>query len=156
LARSVCVPNAATRQLPDFESHNEALALVAALGEDADFYKVGLQLLTEAGLGIVQELVSMRKHIFLDLKIHEIPNSVTGAVSAAGRLGVCMMTVHASGGLAVLRAAAKAAEAFPKLKLLAITVITSLTDSDLPAIGLAPSATLDNFSLIKHLKKEYC
>jgi orotidine-5'-phosphate decarboxylase len=123
----------------DFESHGEALALVTALGDDADFYKVGLQLLTEAGPGIVQELVSMGKHVFLDLKIHEIPNSVSGAVSAAGRLGASMVTVHASGGPAVLRAAVKAAEPFPKLKVLAITVITSLTDNDLPSIGLAPS-----------------
>ena len=71
----------------DFESQAEALALVESLGEDADFYKVGLQLLTEAGPEIVKELVSKGKHVFLDLKIHEIPNSVAGAVAAAGRLG---------------------------------------------------------------------
>lgn len=123
----------------DFESHAEALALVELLGEDADFYKVGLQLLTEAGPEIVKDLVSKGKHVFLDLKIHEIPNSVAGAVAAAGRLGATMVTVHASGGVAVLRAAVEAANAFPQLKVLAITVITSLTDSDLPSIGLAPS-----------------
>lgn len=123
----------------DFESKSEALACVAALGKGADFYKAGLQLLTEAGPEVVRELVAMGKQVFLDLKIHEIPNSVTGAVSAAGRLGASMVTVHASGGSAVLRAAVKAAAPFPNLKVLAITVITSLADDDLSEIGLAPS-----------------
>ena len=123
----------------DFESKREALTLVAELGDHADFYKVGLQLLTEAGPEVVGELVDMGKQVFLDLKIHEIPNSVAGAVSAAGRLGASMVTVHASGGSAVLRAAVKAAEPFPNLRVLALTVITSLTDADLPEIGLAPS-----------------
>ena len=76
----------------DFESHAEALALVELLGEDADFYKVGLQLLTEAGPEIVKDLVSKGKHVFLDLKIHEIPNSVAGAVAAAGRFGAIAIT----------------------------------------------------------------
>ena len=76
----------------DFESQAEALALVESLGEDADFYKVGLQLLTEAGPEIVKDLVSKGKHVFLDLKIHEIPNSVAGAVAAAARLGAIAIT----------------------------------------------------------------
>ena len=123
----------------DVESKEEALALVAALGDAADFYKVGLQLLTEAGPDVVRTLVDMGKHVFLDLKLHEIPNSVAGAVAAAGRLGASMVTVHASGGSAVLRAAVQAAAPFPNLRVLALTVITSLTDNDLPEIGLAPS-----------------
>ncbi len=123
----------------DFETKNEALALVASLGSSADFYKVGLQLLTEVGPDIVRELVRMDKHVFLDLKLHEIPNSVAGAVSAAGKLGASMVTVHASAGSAVLRAAVKAAEPYPNLKVLALTVITSLTDGDLLEIGLASS-----------------
>lgn len=123
----------------DFETHAEALALVDALGADADFYKVGLQLLTEAGPEVVRELVRRGKQVFLDLKLHEIPNSVAGGVAAAGKLGATMVTVHASGGSAVLKAAVKAAAPFPNLKVLALTVITSLSDSDLPEIGLAPS-----------------
>lgn len=123
----------------DFETSSEAMALVNALGESADSYKVGLQLLTEAGPQLVRDLVSMGKDVFLDLKIHEIPNSVSGAVAAAGRLGATMVTVHASGGSAVLRAAVEAAKPYPKLRVLALTVITSLTDKDLPEIGLAPS-----------------
>lgn len=123
----------------DFSSKSEAMAVVQALGEAATSYKVGLQLLTEEGPDIVRELVAQGKFVFLDLKLHEIPNSVIGAVRAAGKLGVSMVTVHSSAGAAVLRAAVAAAAPFPGLKVLALTVITSLTDSDLPEVGLQPS-----------------
>ena len=123
----------------DFASQAEALSLVDQLGPACSSYKVGLQLLTAAGPGVVQELVARGKHVFLDLKLHEIPNSVASAVRAAGTLGVGMVTVHASAGSAVLRAAVSAAAEFPDLKVLALTVITSLTDHDLPELGLAPS-----------------
>jgi orotidine-5'-phosphate decarboxylase len=133
----------------DFETSDEAIALVHTLGEAADSYKVGLQLLTEAGPQLVRDLVSIVKHVFLDLKIHEIPNSVSGAVAAAGRLGATMVTVHASGGSAVLRAAVEAARPYPQLRVLALTVITSLTDKDLPEIGLAPSVAQQVLRLAK-------
>ena len=123
----------------DFPSKAQALALVHALGPSATAYKVGLQLLTEEGPSIVRELVAMGKEVFLDLKLHEIPNSVAGAVKAAGKLGATMVTVHASGGSAVLRAAVAAAAPFPGLKIMALTVITCLGDEDLSEIGLAPS-----------------
>jgi len=123
----------------DFESAAEAMAVVQKLGSAADHYKIGLQLLTEAGPQLVRTLVSGGKQVFLDLKLHEIPNSVAGAVKAAGKLGASMVTVHASAGSAVLRAAVVAASPFPRLKVLALTVITSLADADLPEIGLAPS-----------------
>ena len=122
----------------DFESRREALALVGSLGVEASFYKVGLQMLTEEGPDIVRSLVAMGKEVFLDLKVHEIPNSVAGAVNAAGKLGASMVTVHASGGSAVLRSAVAAAKPFPHLRVLALTVISSLTDQELPEIGLAP------------------
>ena len=77
--------------------------------------------------------------MFLDLKLHEIPDSVAAGVQAAGKLGASMVTVHASAGSAVLRVAVGAAAQFPNLKVLALTVITSLSDQDLPEIGLAPS-----------------
>jgi orotidine-5'-phosphate decarboxylase len=123
----------------DFPSKAEAQALVRELGEEGSSYKVGMQLLTEEGPQIVRELVAQGKFVFLDLKLHEIPNSVAAAVRAAGKLGASMVTVHASGGSTVLRAAVSAAAAFPTLKVLALTVITSLSDDDLPEIGLAPS-----------------
>ncbi len=71
----------------DYPTRTEAMRLVAELGSDATFYKVGLQLLTEEGPDVVRELVANGKRVFLDLKLHEIPNSVAGAVRAAGRLG---------------------------------------------------------------------
>ncbi len=123
----------------DYPTRAEAMRLVADLGPDATFYKVGLQLLTEEGPDVVRELVANGKRVLLDLKLHEIPNSVAGAVHAAGKRGVSMVTVHASGGGAVLRAAVAAAEPFPELSVLALTVITSLTDQDLPEVGLLPS-----------------
>jgi len=123
----------------DLESGEAARALVAHLGPETEHYKVGLQLLTVAGPELVRELVTGGKVVFLDLKLHEIPGSVAGAVRAAGQLGVSLVTVHASGGSEVLRAAVAAAEPFPELRILALTVITSLADEDLPEIGLAPS-----------------
>lgn len=112
---------------------------MAALGPECQHYKVGLQLLIEEGPGVVRTLVAMGKQVFLDLKVHEVPNSVAGAVTAAGKLGATMVTVHASGGAAVLKAAVRAAAPYPELKVLALTVITSLSDADLPAIGLPAS-----------------
>lgn len=123
----------------DVPSKAEALAVVGTLGTAASSYKVGLQLLTEAGPDVVRELVALGKSVFLDLKLHEIPSTVAAAVTAAGKLGATLVTVHASAGSAVLRAAVEAAAPFPALKVLALTVITSLADHDLPEIGLAPS-----------------
>jgi len=123
----------------DFDSPAEALALVERLGPQAGMVKVGLQLLVAGGPDVVRELVARGKRVFLDLKLHEIPNSVASAVRAAGQLGVGMVTVHASGGAAVLRAAVEAARPFAGLQVLALTVITSLSDEELPEIGLAPS-----------------
>lgn len=120
----------------DFESADEAESLVKMLGDLAVFYKVGLQLLTKAGPSAVRNLIAAGKKVFLDLKLHEIPNSVKGGVKAAGDLGASMVTVHASGGSAVLRAAAGAAREFSDLKVLAVTVITSMNDDDLDEIGV--------------------
>jgi orotidine-5'-phosphate decarboxylase len=140
----------------DFDSREKAISLVEALGPATTFYKVGLQMLVEEGPEIVGTLVDMNKDVFLDLKVHEIPNSVAGAVTAAGKLGVSMVTVHASGGAAVLRSAVTAAAPFPQLKVLALTVITSLSDSDLPSIGLAPSVAQQVTRLAQLAAAEKC
>jgi orotidine-5'-phosphate decarboxylase len=121
----------------DVGSEAEAKALVEQLGSAASSYKVGLQLLTAEGPLIVRWLVGQGKKVFLDLKLHEIPNSVASAVTVAGGLGVSMVTVHASGGSAVLRAAVNAAQPFPHLQVLALTVITSMGDEDLAEIGVS-------------------
>lgn len=120
----------------DFDSASDAMALVDSLGSSAGHFKIGLQLLTSEGPAVVKALVSQGKKVFLDLKLHEIPASVAGAVDAAAKLGACMVTVHASGGTAVLKAAVAAAKPFPELKVLALTVITSLNDEDLRDIGV--------------------
>jgi orotidine-5'-phosphate decarboxylase len=120
----------------DVDTAEEARDLVERLAADCSNYKVGLQLLTAVGPSIVRELVEADKQVFLDLKLHEIPNSAAAGVAAAGRLGATMVTVHASGGSAVLRAAAEAARPFPALRILAVTVITSLRDANLPEVGV--------------------
>lgn len=120
----------------DFPAAAPAMDLVRQLADGASFYKVGLQLLTAAGPSVVRELVDAGKSVFLDLKLLEIPSSVASAVTAAGHLGASMVTVHASGGSAVLRAALQAASQFPRLKVLALTVITSMGDHDLQEVGV--------------------
>ncbi len=123
----------------DVESAVQAAKLVEQLGAGAAFYKVGMQLLTAEGPSVVRQLIAAGKNVFLDLKLFEIPNSVAGAVSAAGRLGVSMVTVHASAGTAVLCAAVEAARPYPRLKVLALTVITSMRDQDLSEVGVDAS-----------------
>ena len=123
----------------DFENSNEAMQLVEQLGAAAQFYKIGLQLLTAQGPSVVQTLIAAGKQVFLDLKLFEIPNSVAGAVKAAGQLEVSMLTVHAMAGSTVLRTAVEAARPFPPLKILALTVITSMREPDLYELGLNAS-----------------
>ena len=120
----------------DFAEIRDARELVQELGDRVGTYKVGLQLLTAAGPRIVTELVGAGKSVFLDLKLHEIPHSVASAVRMCGALGVSMVTVHASAGSAVLRAAVEAAAETPGLKVLALTVITSLGDQGLAEVGV--------------------
>ncbi|MGW6690157.1 orotidine-5'-phosphate decarboxylase [Streptomyces sp. NPDC054961] len=121
----------------DFDRRADAEALVDRLGDACGFYKVGLELLTAAGPDLVRALVSRGHEVFLDLKLFEIPDSVAGAVRAAGSLGASMVTVHAMGGTGIMTAAARAAREFPGLKVLALTVVTSMTGSDLADIGIA-------------------
>jgi orotidine-5'-phosphate decarboxylase len=121
----------------DVSSAAAARKIVAAVGDSALTYKVGMQLYTAEGPSIVRELVASGRRVFLDLKYHDIPNTVSSAVREAAQLGVSMLTVHASGGGKMLRAAAEAAasQAAPPL-VLAVTVLTSLDDSDLNKLGV--------------------
>ena len=101
-----------------------ALALVDRIGPACAFYKVGLELFAAEGPGAVEALARKGKRVFLDLKLHDIPNTVAGAVARVGALGVTFATVHAMGGREMLAAAAAAAP--DSLTLLGVTVLTSL------------------------------
>ncbi|HSJ14079.1 MAG TPA: orotidine-5'-phosphate decarboxylase [Longimicrobiales bacterium] len=117
----------------DLDAVDDALRLVDRLGERVDFYKVAAPLFTRAGPGLVRTLRDLGRQVFLDLKFHDIPNTVAGAVAAARDLDVQLLTVHASGGEAMLRAAREAAgKAGPKL--LGVTVLTSFTAQGIGAV----------------------
>ncbi len=114
-----------------------ARKIVAAVGDSAHAYKVGMQLYTAEGPSVVRELVASGRRVFLDLKYHDIPSTVGAAVREAAQLGVSMLTVHASGGGKMLRAAVEAAHAIkPGLLVLGVTVLTSLDDAELGKLGV--------------------
>ena len=115
--------------------------LLARLPPEIIWFKIGLELFIAEGPEIVKHLVSRRKRVFLDLKLHDIPRTVANAVTSAGRLGASLMTVHANGGRAMMKAAAEAAEAFGTAapKLVAVTTLTSLNSDDLADLGVQRS-----------------
>jgi orotidine-5'-phosphate decarboxylase len=121
----------------DVDDREAALRIAAQLQGNADLLKVGLELYLSAGRKIVEDLVETGWRVFLDLKFHDIPATVTGAVRAARGLGAEMMTLHASGGAAMLEAAvaARAGDSLPRL--FGVTVLTSLDASDLIRMGQA-------------------
>lgn len=110
-----------------------ALDLVDRLDDAVDFYKVGAELFTSAGPHLVRQLRARGKRVFLDLKYHDIPNTVASAVRAASALEVDLLTVHAAGGAAMMRAAREAAgESGPAV--VAVTLLTSLSASDVQRV----------------------
>ncbi len=125
----------------DVPSMDAALEIVNRLGDQVSTYKVGHQLMTAAGPRVIAALKSTGKQVFLDLKLHEIPNSVASAVTAAANIGVDMVTLHASGGTAMMRAAVSASEQTTGIKILALTVVTGMTDADLLDIGVGGTVT---------------
>lgn len=118
----------------DVPTARQARELAGQVGDAAGIYKVGLQLFTAEGPALVRDLVSSGKRVFLDLKLHDIPNTVVHAVKSAKELGVSMLTVHASGGPSMLKAAADAADG--ELLLLAVTVLTSMDENELSQVGV--------------------
>jgi orotidine-5'-phosphate decarboxylase len=121
----------------DVSTAAEAQKIVSAVADSALIYKVGLQLYTAQGPQIVRDLISSGRRVFLDLKYHDIPNTVGGAVREAAGLGAHMLTVHAGGGAKMLAAAVEAAKTSRHLKILAVTVLTSMNDADLSEVGVA-------------------
>ncbi len=121
----------------DVSTAAAAQKIVATVGDSALTYKVGMQLYTAEGPQVVRDLVASGRRVFLDLKYHDIPNTVASAVHEAAQLGVSMLSVHSSGSGKMLRAAVDAARATnPALIVLGVTVLTSLDENDLEKIGM--------------------
>jgi len=121
----------------DVSTATQARQIVTSVGPSVGLFKVGKQLFTAEGPQFVRELVASGKKVFLDLKYHDIPATVAGAAAEAARLGVSMLTVHASGGSKMLAAATQAAAAFPsKPIVLGVTVLTSFGQEDLDEVGV--------------------
>jgi orotidine-5'-phosphate decarboxylase len=113
----------------DVPSTDDALRIVSALGDRCRFYKIGTELFTAAGPEVVRRVRDSGCEVFLDLKLHDIPNTVRGAARSASRLGATLLTVHASGGREMIEAAVEGSG--ETLGILAVTVLTSFDDSSL-------------------------
>jgi orotidine-5'-phosphate decarboxylase len=129
----------------DVPNAQAAREVVSRVGHSAGFYKVGLQLFTAEGPALVRELAAAGHKVFLDLKLHDIPNTVSHAVKSAVGIGAHMLTVHAGAGTDVLRAAVDAAEG--RLALLGVTVLTSFSDKDLRETGVSSTTSGQVFRL---------
>jgi orotidine-5'-phosphate decarboxylase len=121
----------------DSRDEKEIVRLAEATAEHVDVIKIGLTAFNSQGAGLVRRLLEMRP-VFLDLKLHDIPAQVSGAIAAVGDIGATYTTVHAFGGPAMLTAAVEAAP--EDLTILAVTVLTSLDDGDLSGFGIADDA----------------
>ncbi len=137
----------------DFPSADTALAFVDRLQPGQVRLKVGFELFVAAGPDLVSALVDRGFDVFLDLKFHDIPNTVAAACRAAARLGVWMLNIHAAGGRRMMEAAREALESTPsRPHLIAVTVLTSMVAEDLRQIGhsLEPAALVDRYAGLAH------
>ena len=124
----------------DVPNARSALKLVERLDGIVQWFKVGLELYLSEGNPVIEKIRAKGHSVFLDLKLHDIPNTIAGAVRSASRAGAQMLTLHAGGGPAMLLAAAEAAEALPSApRLLAVTVLTSMDQVQLQAVGVTAS-----------------
>jgi orotidine-5'-phosphate decarboxylase len=124
----------------DLPTADAALAMAGQLAEECRWFKVGLELFIAAGPAVVEKLAARGHSVFLDLKLHDIPNTVAGAVRTAASLGAKLLTVHAAGGPAMLNAAREAAAGIEDAPgLLAVTMLTSMDQLQTEAIGISHS-----------------
>jgi orotidine-5'-phosphate decarboxylase len=137
----------------DFADEREALKLVDRLGQTCQWYKVGMELYYATGNNIIQQLRNRGFNVFLDLKLHDIPNTVAGAVRSATQAGASLLTLHAAGGAAMMTAAAEAAATPGSPRLLAVTVLTSMDAKELAGIGITSSPADQVLRLAKLAKK---
>lgn len=126
----------------DFDRKEKALKLVEELGDSITYYKVGLELFSRAGIGVVRELSERGKRVFLDLKYHDIPNTVKSAAKVAVEAGVFMYNLHALGGFELMREVAEFNREYAEKLgverplLIAVTVLTSMKEEDLKEVGI--------------------
>ena len=120
----------------DLPSVSEAEAMIARLGDSVTFYKIGLQLIYAGGIPLAEKLARSGKQVFLDAKLLDIDNTVAGAVASIAAMGVTLLTLHA---YPQAMRAAVAARGDARLKLLAVTVLTSMDEKDIAAAGYAGS-----------------
>jgi len=126
----------------DFDSKEKALKLVKELGDSVKYYKVGLELFSRAGIDVVREISLMGKKVFLDLKYHDIPNTVKSAARVAVEAGVFMYNLHALGGFELMREVAEFNREYAEKLgverplLIAVTVLTSMKEEDLKEVGI--------------------
>ena len=120
----------------DFHKFDDVKNLVKELGDSVNFYKVGMELFYGVGPGIIEWLQAREKKIFLDLKLHDIPNTVAGGVCSLMKLGADILNIHAAGGFTMMKTAAEALReeaarrGVEKPKLIAITILTSMNESE--------------------------
>ena len=125
----------------DFHTMDDVKKLVTELGDSVSYYKVGMELFYSVGGEVVTWLREQGKHVFLDLKLHDIPNTVAGGLCSLMNLGADILNVHASGGYTMMKTAADrlheaaAAQGIPCPKLIAITVLTSINQEDWDGVG---------------------
>jgi orotidine-5'-phosphate decarboxylase len=139
LSKEILAPTEHLAVALDFTSEQEAMRLVDVLDNTCQWYKVGMELYYASGNSIVNQLRDRGFSVFLDLKLHDIPNTVAGAVRSATRAGASLLTIHASGGAAMMQAAAEAASAPGSPRLLAVTVLTSMDANELAGVGITAS-----------------
>jgi orotidine-5'-phosphate decarboxylase len=132
MKEKVCIPL-------DVSTRKEALDLVRLLHDSVGMFKVGMQLFTAEGPSLVMEIVEAGGKVFLDLKFHDIPNTVKKAAAEAAKLGVSMMTIHTSGGTAMMQGvASELRDKFGSAKplVVGVTVLTSLDEKSLGEVGV--------------------
>jgi len=121
----------------DIEDRTQAIELVKQAGDELEWVKIGLQMFTRYGPEYVREIAGLGKRIFLDLKLHDIPNTVAKAIASVSNLPIDMLTIHTCGGREMMEWAVKAQqENKPDLLLLGVTVLTSMDDETLAEIGV--------------------
>ena len=124
----------------DIEEKSDALALLEKTGDELEWVKIGLQMFTKYGPDYVREIAALGKKVFLDLKLHDIPNTVAKAIESVGRLPIQMLTLHTCGGKEMMEWAVKAQQSVnPDLQLLGVTVLTSMDQNQLTLLGIQQS-----------------